>query len=115
MPIDPNLREFEITSHISLARLDPLALAELLEEGECDLSLPETLFDSDCPGHYMRQLKLVSLTVPCAVGPYTGENVTITFRLTRQWSRLATPRMCALQYRSRRPPRPRTVCRRERP
>ena len=78
MPIDPNLREFEITSHISLARLDPLALADLREKGECDLSLRETLFDSDYPGHYMRRLKSVSLTVPCAVGPYTGEAVTIT-------------------------------------
>ena len=30
------------------------------------------------PGHYMRRIKTVSLTVPCVVGPYTGVNCTLT-------------------------------------
>jgi hypothetical protein len=78
MPLDLHVREFEIASQFSLARLDPLALVELRRKGECDLWLPEALFDSEYPGHYMRRLKSVSLTVPFTAGPYTGENATIT-------------------------------------
>jgi hypothetical protein len=40
--------------------------------------LPESLFDADYPGHYMRRLKSVSLTIPCVVGPYTSINCTLT-------------------------------------
>ena len=42
------------------------------------MSLPEALFDVDYPGHYMRRIRSVSLTVPCVVGPYTSINCTLT-------------------------------------
>jgi hypothetical protein len=32
----------------------------------------------DYPGHYMRRLKNVSLTIPCVTGPYTSVNCTLT-------------------------------------
>src|SRR5204863_8269721 len=35
-------------------------------------------FDIDFPGHYMRRVKSVSLTIPAVVGPYTGVNCTLT-------------------------------------
>src|SRR5262249_3491482 len=38
-------------------------------------------FDMDYPGHYMRRIKSVALTIPCVVGPYTGMNCTL--RLTK--------------------------------
>ncbi|MCM3872392.1 MAG: neuraminidase-like domain-containing protein, partial [Pyrinomonadaceae bacterium] len=76
--LDQNRREYEITKHVSLLMNDPLALIELKETGECEMFLPEALFDADYPGHYMRRLKSVSLTIPCVVGPYTSINCTLT-------------------------------------
>lgn len=86
--LDQNRREFEITKHISLALLDPLALVKLRETGRCFLSLPEELFDLDFPGHYFRRIKSVSLTLPCVVGPYT--TVSFTLRLLKNSIRTNT-------------------------
>jgi hypothetical protein len=76
--LEENRREFEITKRISLAMLDPAAPLSLKQTGECFVSLPEALFDLDCPGHYMRRLKRVGLTIPCVAGPYTSVNCTLT-------------------------------------
>jgi hypothetical protein len=71
-------REFEITKHVSLAQLDPLALIALKQNGTCEFDIPEWTFDLDYPGHYFRRLRTVSLTIPAVVGPYTGVNATLT-------------------------------------
>ncbi len=76
--MDQNRREYEIAKHISLLQHNPLALIALRETGTCIVELPETLFDMDYPGHYMRRLKTVSLTIPCIVGPYTSVSCTLT-------------------------------------
>jgi len=76
--LDQNKREYEITKHVSLAEIDPLALLELRETGSCKVTLPEWLFDRDWPGHYMRRIKSVSLTVPVVNGPYAGVNCKLT-------------------------------------
>jgi hypothetical protein len=76
--LDQNQREYEITKHVSLSRLDTLALAQLKQTGECFVSVPEAIFDLDFPGHYMRRIKYVSLTIPCVTGPYVGVNCTLT-------------------------------------
>ena len=75
---DQNRREYELTKHISLAMLDPVALMMLKETGECYFDLPEAIFDLDHAGHYMRRIKTVGLTIPCVTGPYTGINGTLT-------------------------------------
>lgn len=75
---DQNKRDYEITKNISLMLNDPLALITLKETGTCTIELPEALFDADYPGHYMRRIKAVSLTIPCVVGPYTSINCTLT-------------------------------------
>ncbi len=76
--INQNRREFEITKHVSLVQMAPLSLITLKETGQCTISLPEWLFDMDYPGHYMRRIKNVSLSMPCIVGPYTGVNCTLS-------------------------------------
>lgn len=81
--LDQHQREYEITKHVSLAQLDPLALIELRENGSCQVSLPEALFDLDMPGHYLRRIKTVSLSIPCVTGPYTGVNCTLTLLKSR--------------------------------
>jgi hypothetical protein len=40
--------------------------------------MPELLFDMDFPGHYLRRIKTVSLSIPCVTGPYTGVHCTLT-------------------------------------
>ncbi|RYY17590.1 MAG: hypothetical protein EOO04_25195, partial [Chitinophagaceae bacterium] len=76
--ISQNKREFEITKHVSLAQMAPLSLITLKETGNCIVQLPELLFDMDYPGHYMRRIKNVSISIPCIVGPYTGVNCTLS-------------------------------------
>lgn len=72
--LEQNAREYEITKHVSLASLSPAALMELRDTGSCTFELAEALFDLDYPGHYLRRLKSVSVTIPALSGPYTGVN-----------------------------------------
>ena len=58
--------------------LDPIALINLKEIGECFVNLPEEIFDLDYPGHYFRRIKNVRLTIPCVTGPHTTVNCTLT-------------------------------------
>jgi len=76
--IDQDKREYEITKQISLAQIFPMSLITLRETGKCTVSIPEWLFDMDYPGHYMRRLKNVCVTIPCIVGPYTNVNCTLS-------------------------------------
>jgi len=73
-----NKREFELTKHISLRQLNPLALLTLKAKGACEVTLPEWVYDMDGPGHYMRRIKNVNLTIPSVAGPYTSVNCTLT-------------------------------------
>jgi len=81
--LERNVREHEMTKHVSLRRLDPKALVALRLDRACDFELPEWLFDLDAPGHYARRLKSVSLSVPCVVGPYGVVNCKLILLGTR--------------------------------
>ena len=76
--ITANKRDLELTKHVSLALTDPAALLQLQTTGECELAIPELLFDLDYPGHYMRRLKNVRVSVPAITGPYTTLSCTLT-------------------------------------
>lgn len=75
---DLNQREYELTKHASLLQVSPLALLQLRTSGRCTVTLPEELFDLDCPGHYFRRIKSVAVSIPCVVGSYTSINCTLT-------------------------------------
>jgi hypothetical protein len=75
---DENVREYELTKHVSLRQLFPLSFLQLKLTGCCEIEVPEWLFDLDYPGHYMRRIKSVALTIPCVVGPYTGVHCRLT-------------------------------------
>jgi hypothetical protein len=75
---DLNQREYELTKHVSLHQVDPLALIQLRTTGSCTVRLPEELFDMDGPGHYFRRIKTVALSIPCVIGPYASVNCTLT-------------------------------------
>jgi hypothetical protein len=76
--MEKNQREYELTKHISLLQLDPQALIQLRQTGACEVKIPEWWFDLDNPGHYMRRIKNVSLSIPCVTGPYAGVNCTLS-------------------------------------
>jgi len=78
--LEQNERDFELTKHISLRQLNPLALLRLKATGTCDIKIPEMLLDMDCPGHYMRRIKAVSLSIPAIAGPYTSVNCTLSLQ-----------------------------------
>jgi Tc toxin complex TcA C-terminal TcB-binding domain len=73
-----NKREYELTKHVSLLQVNPIALLQLRTTGSCTVALPEALFDLDCPGHYLRRIKNVAISIPCVAGPYTSVNCTLT-------------------------------------
>lgn len=75
---DHNRRELELVRHVSLRQLDPVALLTLKATGTCQFTIPEWLFDMDCPGHYMRRIKHVALSIPAVAGPYTSVNCTVS-------------------------------------
>ncbi len=75
-----NKRELELTKHISLRQVDPVALLELKATGACTVTLPEWIFDLDAPGHYMRRIKTVSLSLPCVAGPYTSVSCSLSLQ-----------------------------------
>jgi hypothetical protein len=76
--LEQNKREYELTRHISLRQLNPLALLALKATGACEVTLPEWLYDLDNAGLYKRRIKHVSLSIPSVTGPYTSVNCTLT-------------------------------------
>jgi Tc toxin complex TcA C-terminal TcB-binding domain/Neuraminidase-like domain/Salmonella virulence plasmid 28.1kDa A protein len=82
--LDQNRREYEMTKHISLRRLKPEALMELRIKNSttgrcrCEFDIPEWLLDLDTPGHYLRRIKSVSVTIPSVTGPYTSVSCKLT-------------------------------------
>ncbi|HEX7734070.1 MAG TPA: neuraminidase-like domain-containing protein [Ktedonobacteraceae bacterium] len=91
--LDENTREYELSKHFSLRLHFPLEFLRLKATGRCELVLPEWMFDFDYPGHYMRRIKNVTLTLPCVVGPYTGIHCRLTLlsSTTRVDPRLMEP------------------------
>lgn len=59
--VDNNFREFEIIRPISLSQLDVAAFNTLRTTGTAFFTLPESLFDQDYPGNYMRRIKYAGL------------------------------------------------------
>ena len=76
--VERNARALQIEKTISLAVLDPLALRDLIETGECVFSLSEKLLDDDYPGHYARKITTLSVSIPAITGPYQNLHATLT-------------------------------------
>lgn len=76
--LDDHRREYELTHHASLRKLDPIALLRLRRDGECIVRVPEAWFDLDSPGHYLRRIRTVALSIPAVAGPYVPVRCTLT-------------------------------------
>jgi hypothetical protein len=75
---DQNKREYELVTRLSLRVDFPLAFLQLKATGACEIEIPEWRLDREYPGHYLRRIKAVKLTIPAVVGPYTGVRCKLT-------------------------------------
>jgi receptor-binding and translocation channel-forming TcA subunit of Tc toxin/ABC toxin-like protein len=73
-----NQRKQQLTETVSLARLDPLAFAQLVTTGRIVFETPMELFDSKLPGDYLRLIRQVRLTVIALIPPNTGIRATLS-------------------------------------
>ena len=91
--LELNVREYELTKHLSLRQQFPMQYLQLRTTGFCEIDIPEWMFDLDYPGMYMRRVKNVTLTIPCVTGPYTGVHCRLTLlsSMTRIDPRLGPP------------------------
>ncbi len=81
--LDNHEREYELTKVISLAKVDPYALAVLRETGSCYFSVPEWVYDLDHPGQLRRRIKSVSVAMPAVAGPHVGGGCTLTLESSK--------------------------------
>jgi hypothetical protein len=76
--MDENVREHELTKHFSLRLHFPRAFLKLRATGCCEIDIPEWMFDLDYPGHFMRRIRNLTVTIPCVTGPFTGVHCRLT-------------------------------------
>lgn len=93
---DARDHDFEVSKTISLRQIDPLALLSLRLKGSTSFSLNESFFDMDFPGHYMRRIRSVAVSIPAVVGPHT--NINATLQLTSHRYRVSTSASKAVEY-----------------
>jgi len=85
-----NERLLEITKTVSLRQLkaqDPNSainqdwdtiLLGLIDNGRVDFELTQPMFDSNYPGHTVRRIKRISVSLPVLLGPYEDIHATLT-------------------------------------
>jgi len=71
-------RRQQLTTTISLAALDPLAMAALRRDGVTTFATPMQLFDAAFPGHYLRLIRRVTVSVIALVSPVDGIHATLS-------------------------------------
>jgi Tc toxin complex TcA C-terminal TcB-binding domain len=83
-----NTRKLQLTKTISLAQLAPAEFQHFLETGVLTFATPMTMFDSEFPGHYLRLIKRVRLSVIALIPPTLGIRATLS---TTGTSRVVIP------------------------
>jgi hypothetical protein len=71
-------RKLELSQVFSLARLAPIEFARFRQTGVLTFATPMELFDRAFPGHYLRQIRRVRLSVIALVPPAAGIRATLT-------------------------------------
>ena len=85
-----NRRELEISKTVSLRMLhdkdrsstlnkDWTTLRnQMISQGTIDFELSKALYEADYPGHYLRRIKSVSVSLPATLGPYQDIRATLS-------------------------------------
>ncbi|TGO35955.1 hypothetical protein BHYA_0139g00010 [Botrytis hyacinthi] len=76
--LDCTAADYNISKTVSLKDFDPMALMKLRITGTTDFSIGELLYDMDFPGHYMRRIRSVSVSVPSDIENGTNTNAVLT-------------------------------------
>jgi Tc toxin complex TcA C-terminal TcB-binding domain len=71
-------RKLQLTKTLSLARLAPIEFARFRETGVMVIGTPQALFDRDFPGHYLRLVKRVRMSVIALIPPTEGIRATLS-------------------------------------
>lgn len=50
----------------------------LMDSGTCEFEFTQALFDNDYPGHCLRRIKSISLSLPAVLGPYEDIRAILT-------------------------------------
>jgi hypothetical protein len=89
-------RRMEIVRTVSLMDvLGASTFSSQLQSGQFTFDLTEELFDQDYPGHYMRQIKSVWISLPTLLGPYQDIKAVLT---QTQSSTLLNASLSGVQY-----------------
>jgi hypothetical protein len=83
-----NTRKLQLTKTISLAQLAPAEFQNFLETGVLNFATPMAMFDSEFPGHYLRLIKRVRMSVIALIPPTLGIRATLS---TTGTSRVVIP------------------------
>lgn len=75
---ETNKRKLQISQTFSLARLFPFEFQQFRETGVLPFATPLELFDRDFPGHYLRLIKRVRVSVVALVPPVQGIRASLT-------------------------------------
>src|SRR5262249_12409897 len=70
----------QLTRTISLAQQDPFVFQRFRQTGVLPFDTPMELFDHDFPGHYLRLIKRVRVSVIALVPPNQGIRATLSSR-----------------------------------
>lgn len=71
-------RKLELSRTISLARLGPAEFEQFRQTGVLNFATSMEMFDRDFPGHYLRQIKRVRVSIAALVPPAQGIRATLT-------------------------------------
>src|SRR5262245_11230290 len=71
-------RKKEITKTFSLAAFDPIEIQRLRDQGWMTFTTKLQDFDRDFPGHYMRLVKSISISVIALIPPVEGIHATLS-------------------------------------
>lgn len=86
-----NERRLEIVKTVSVKQLPPSSTEDpslnvdwattatrLKDEGVAEFEITKAMLDDDYPGHYLRRIKRISVSLPVTVGPYQDIRATLT-------------------------------------
>ena len=75
---ETNRRKLAVTKTISLAQLAPAEFQQFRETGVMVFATPTELFDRDFPGHYLRLIRRVHVSVIALIPPVEGIKATLS-------------------------------------
>lgn len=75
---DTDSRKQQLTKNISLANYAPIAFQMFKDTGLMTFATPMEIFDRDFPGHYLRLIKRVKVSVIALIPPTEGIKATLT-------------------------------------